>query len=159
MLRSESGKIAADEDGLPVLQLGGGRQTRRAPERRAHPESRGGSRRRRRPDQGAAPCSTPRTWPSRPSPATTPCRSWAKPLVRLVFTGSEVVAAGIPQPGEVRDTFGPQLAGVVEMLGGICAGEAKIGDSYAEWLAALEDTEPAGAPEEADAGAPRAVRR
>jgi len=29
------------------------------------------------------------------------------------------------------------------MLGGICAGETKIGDSYAEWLAALEDTDPA----------------
>ena len=68
-----------------------------------------------------------------------------KALVRLVFTGSEVVTAGIPQPGEVRDTFGPQLAGVVEMLGGICAGETKIGDSYAEWLAALEDTDPAEA--------------
>ena len=81
-------------------------------------------------------------------------------MVRLVFTGSEVVTAGIPRPGEVRDTFGPQLAGVVEMLGGICAGETKIGDSYAEWLTALEDTDPEGATaERPGAAAPRAVRR
>jgi molybdopterin molybdotransferase len=66
-----------------------------------------------------------------------------KAVVRLVLTGSEVVPAGIPQPGEVRDTFGPQLADVVEMLGGICNGEVKIGDSYDEWLSALEDEEPA----------------
>ena len=54
----------------------------------------------------------------------------------------------------MRDTFGPQLAGVVEMLGGICAGETKIGDSYAEWLTALEDTDPAGAFGESAVGQP-----
>ncbi len=43
-----------------------------------------------------------------------------KPVVRLVLTGSEVVPAGLPHPGQVRDTFGPQLAAVVGMLGGIC---------------------------------------
>jgi molybdopterin molybdotransferase len=46
----------------------------------------------------------------------------------------------------VRDTFGPQLASVVGMLGGIPSGQEKIGDSYEEWLAALEDVaEPGGA--------------
>jgi molybdopterin molybdotransferase len=65
-----------------------------------------------------------------------------KAVVRLVFTGSEVVASGMPAPGQVRDTFGPQLAAVVGMLGGLCTEEVKIGDTYAEWLAALEDTEP-----------------
>ena len=58
-----------------------------------------------------------------------------KPVVRLVLTGSEVVTRDAG-PGQVRDTFGPQLAAVVEMLGGICAEEVKIGDTYAEWLAA-----------------------
>ena len=57
----------------------------------------------------------------------------------MLLTGSEVVDHGLPVPGQVRDTFGPQLASVVEMLGGICTGQVRIGDSYGEWLAALED--------------------
>ncbi|UKA67558.1 molybdopterin molybdotransferase MoeA [Arthrobacter sp. FW306-05-C] len=65
-----------------------------------------------------------------------------KPVVRLVLTGSEVVERGTPAPGQVRDTFGPQLPVVVAMLGGIHAGQQRIGDSYAEWLAALEDVLP-----------------
>lgn len=65
-----------------------------------------------------------------------------KPVVRLVLTGSEVVERGTPAPGQVRDTFGPQLPAVVAMLGGINAGQQRIGDSYAEWLAALEDVLP-----------------
>ena len=44
-------------------------------------------------------------------------------MVKLLLTGSEVVDHGLPAPGKVRDTFGPQLAAVVEMLGGICAGQ------------------------------------
>jgi molybdopterin molybdotransferase len=62
-----------------------------------------------------------------------------KPVVRILLTGSEVVTSGLPAPGKVRDTFGPQLGAVVEMMGGISAGQDKIGDSYDEWLAALED--------------------
>jgi molybdopterin molybdotransferase len=62
-----------------------------------------------------------------------------KPVVKLVLTGSEVVDHGLPVPGQVRDTFGPQLASVVDMLGGLCAEQVRIGDSYGEWLEALED--------------------
>ncbi|TWD48455.1 molybdopterin molybdotransferase [Arthrobacter sp. AG367] len=65
-----------------------------------------------------------------------------KPVVRLVLTGSEVVEHGTPAPGQVRDTFGPQLPDVVAMLGGIPGGQQRIGDSYDEWLAALEDVLP-----------------
>jgi molybdopterin molybdotransferase len=65
-----------------------------------------------------------------------------KPVVRLVLTGSEVVDEGTPDPGQVRDTFGPQLQGVVAMLGGLPGGQQRIGDSYEEWLAALEDVVP-----------------
>jgi len=65
-----------------------------------------------------------------------------KPVVRLVLTGSEVVERGTPAPGQVRDTFGPQLPAVVAMLGGLHGGQQRIGDSYAEWLAALEDVLP-----------------
>lgn len=147
VLRSESGTIAADEDGLPVLQLGGG----------AKPgEPRNGEHIRKAAEEAAAGDVLIKGGTVL-NPAHLALAALAghdtlpvlgKAVVRLVFTGSEVVTAGIPRPGEVRDTFGPQLAGVVEMLGGICAGETKIGDSYAEWLTALEDTDP-----EAEAGA------
>src|SRR4029453_2446736 len=69
-------------------------------------------------------------------------RVQGKPVVKILLRGSEVVTAGLPAPGKVRDTFGPQLGAVVEMLGGISAGQEKIGDDYDEWLAALEDTGP-----------------
>lgn len=60
-----------------------------------------------------------------------------RPAVGVVLTGSEVVTSGVPEPGQVRDTFGPQLGTVISLLGGTPAGSARIGDSYAEWLAAL----------------------
>jgi molybdopterin molybdotransferase len=40
------------------------------------------------------------------------------PRVSLLLTGDEVIEAGLPQPGQVRDTFGPQLPSFVTMLGG-----------------------------------------
>ena len=60
-----------------------------------------------------------------------------KPVVAIVLTGSEVVTRGVPAPGQVRDTFGPQLGTVISLLGGTPAGSLRIGDSYPEWLAAL----------------------
>lgn len=62
-----------------------------------------------------------------------------KPVIAIVLTGSEVVASGVPAPGEVRDTFGPQLGTVISLLGGIPGSPLRIGDSYDEWLAALAD--------------------
>ncbi|MET1022151.1 MAG: molybdopterin molybdotransferase MoeA [Arthrobacter sp.] len=153
VLRSESGQMTADEDGLPVLRLSGG----------AKPgEPRNGEHVRKAAEEAAAGEVLIKRG-TLLNPAHLALAAVAghdtlpvlgKALVRLVFTGSEVVTAGIPQPGEVRDTFGPQLTGVVEMLGGICAGETRIGDTYPEWLAALEDT---AAPETAEEGA--AARR
>jgi molybdopterin molybdotransferase len=61
----------------------------------------------------------------------------AKPVVAIVLTGSEVVTQGVPVPGQVRDTFGPQLGTVISLLGGTPAGSLRIGDSYPDWLAAL----------------------
>lgn len=52
----------------------------------------------------------------------------ARARVRLIFTGNEVVTEGVPAPGHVRDTFGPQLPAVVRMLGGTVSGEARLGD-------------------------------
>ncbi|MGX9901081.1 molybdopterin-binding protein [Arthrobacter sp. SA17] len=64
-----------------------------------------------------------------------------KPLVGIVLTGSEVVASGVPEPGHVRDAFGPQLGSVISLLGGTPAGSLRVGDSYDEWLTVLGGSE------------------
>ncbi len=70
-----------------------------------------------------------------------------KPRVAVVLTGSEVVTSGEPAPGQVRDAFGPQLDTVISQLGGEPVGQQRIGDSYQEWLAALDSTPDAGRPD------------
>lgn len=141
VLRSESGTVALDGDGVPVLRTGG----------MASPgEPRNGQHIRKAAEEAAAGDLLIKAG-TLLNPAHLALAALAghdalpvlgKAFVRLVFTGSEVESAGLPEPGHVRDTFGPQLAAVVGMLGGICTDEVKIGDSYAEWLAALEDAEP-----------------
>ena len=143
VLRSESGIIDADDDGLPVLKLGG----------TAKPgDPRNGDHIRKAGEEAAAgdvlikggTVLNPAHLALAALAGSDALPVLGKAVVRLVFTGSEVVTSGIPAPGQVRDTFGPQLAAVVGMLGGICTEEVKVGDTYAEWLAALEDTDPAG---------------
>ena len=141
VLRSESGVIGTDEDGLPVLKLGGS----------AKPgDPRNGDHIRKAGEEAAAgdvlikrgTVLNPAHLALAALAGNDTLPVLGKALVRLVLTGSEVVTSGLPAPGQVRDTFGPQLAAVVGMLGGICTEEVKIGDTYAEWLAALEDGEP-----------------
>ena len=141
VLRSESGVIAADEEGLPVLTLGG----------TARPgEPRNGQHIRKAGEEALTGELLVRSGTVL-NPAHLALAALAghdslhvlgKPLVKLLLTGAEVVAKGLPAPGQVRDTFGPQLGSVVAMLGGICAAQVKIGDDYADWLAALEDSVP-----------------
>ena len=40
-----------------------------------------------------------------------------KKAVALVTTGTEVVSSGIPAPGQVRDSFGPQLPALLTAMG------------------------------------------
>ncbi|MCT9624870.1 molybdopterin molybdotransferase MoeA [Pseudarthrobacter equi] len=61
-----------------------------------------------------------------------------QPVVSVVLTGSEVVTSGVPAPGNVRDTFGPQLGTVISQLGGVPGAFTRIGDSFDAWLEALE---------------------
>ncbi len=141
VLRSESGVITTDDDGLPVLALGG----------TAKPgEPRNGQHIRRAAEEAAEGDVLLKSGTVL-NPAHIALVALAgldhvevmgKPLVRFLLTGSEVVAQGIPRPGQVRDTFGPQLGAVVELLGGIAGEQLRVGDSYGEWLAALQDTEP-----------------
>jgi molybdopterin molybdotransferase len=144
VLRSESGMITTDDEGLPILALGGA----------ARPgEPKNGQHIRKAGEEAAAgdvlvksgAVLNPAHLALAALAGHDSLRVQGKPVVRILLTGSEVVTAGLPAPGKVRDTFGPQLGAVVEMLGGICAGQKKIGDGYDEWLAALEDDGPESA--------------
>lgn len=65
----------------------------------------------------------------------------AAPRVTTVFTGDEVVTAGIPAPGRVRDSFGATLPAVLGMLGADVRGNTRIGDDRAATVAALRDAD------------------
>ena len=146
VLRSESGVMATDDEGLPVLALGGS----------ARPgEPRNGQHIRKAAEEAEAGEVLVKAGTVL-NPAHVALAALAgydavqvlgKPVVKLLLTGSEVVEHGLPEPGKVRDTFGPQLAGVVEMMGGISTSRVRIGDSYSEWLEALEDEGPAVDPD------------
>ncbi|HST72444.1 molybdopterin molybdotransferase MoeA [Kocuria rosea] len=62
-----------------------------------------------------------------------------RPRVTLLLTGSEVVEDGIPEPGQVRDAFGPQLPTFVEMLGGSVDQVRRVEDTAKAMLAALTE--------------------
>ncbi|TLM84138.1 molybdopterin molybdotransferase MoeA [Pseudarthrobacter sp. NamE5] len=148
VLRSESAVLGEDEEGLPILMTGG---TARPGEPRTGQHV-------RKAGEEALEGDVLVTAGVVLNPAHLALAALAgydelvvqgRPLVRLLLTGSEVVEHGVPLPGQVRDTFGPQLPAVVEMLGGIAGGQQRIGDSYADWLAGLEDVVPEapGAPD------------
>jgi molybdopterin molybdotransferase len=141
VLRSESGALTTDDEGLPVLAVGGG----------ARPGEPRNGQHIRKAGEEALTGETLVQSGTVLNPAHIALAALAghdavevlgKPVVKLLLTGAEVVSEGLPAPGQVRDTFGPQLASVVAMLGGICASQARIGDSYTDWLAGLEDSIP-----------------
>lgn len=59
------------------------------------------------------------------------------PQVALVLTGDEVVESGLPEPGQVRDTFGPQLPAFLSMLGGVVVARHRISDNLNHVVQAL----------------------
>ncbi len=141
VLRSESAVLGTDDDGLPLLMTGG----------TARPGEPGNGQHIRKAGEEAAAGEVLVEAGVTLNPAHLAVAALAghddllvqgRPVVKLLLTGSEVVAHGLPVPGQVRDTFGPQLAAVVEMLGGINGGQERIGDSYAEWLDGLADLPP-----------------
>lgn len=60
-----------------------------------------------------------------------------RPEVALLLTGDEVVTAGIPAPGKVRDTFGPALPAIIARLGGAPARPVRLPDDFATVLEAV----------------------
>jgi molybdopterin molybdotransferase len=61
-----------------------------------------------------------------------------RPRVSLVLTGDEVVEHGIPAPGHVRDTFGPQLPAFVAMLGGEITASHRLPDDLDLLISAIQ---------------------
>lgn len=56
----------------------------------------------------------------------------ARPRVAALVTGDELVTAGVPVPGQVRDAVGPLLPGAVAGLGGELLGVDRCGDAPGE---------------------------
>ena len=61
----------------------------------------------------------------------------ARPRVRFVVLGDEIVGTGVAMPGLVRDAFGPQLPALLESLGLRSTGVHHVGDDLARTTAAL----------------------
>ena len=59
------------------------------------------------------------------------------PRVSLLLTGDEVIESGLPESGQVRDTFGPQLPQLVTMMGGRIDVVRRLSDRYEDVKAAL----------------------
>ncbi|WP_449371911.1 molybdopterin molybdotransferase MoeA [Arthrobacter psychrolactophilus] len=140
VLRSESGVLSTDDDGLPVLALGG----------TARPgEPKNGQHIRPAGQEAAADellikagvVLNPAHIALAALGAMEELSVLGKPAVKIVLTGDEVVASGIPEPGFVRDAFSPQLGAVVDMLGGSVVGLQRAADNLASMLDALADDE------------------
>lgn len=63
------------------------------------------------------------------------------PRVGLILTGNEVVKTGIPAPGHVRDSFGPQLPALLTMLGAVTSSRQQLPDDLDLLMAAISDAD------------------
>ncbi len=138
VLRSESGQISTDSEGLPVLVLGGGARPGE-PKNGQHIRPAG-----QEAEAGELLAKAGTTLnPAHISLAALGGHDelsvLGRPAVKIVLTGDEVVSSGIPDPGFVRDAFSPQLGSVVETLGGAVVALQRAADSLASVLDALAD--------------------
>ncbi|GAA0257001.1 molybdopterin molybdotransferase MoeA [Cryptosporangium japonicum] len=60
-----------------------------------------------------------------------------RPAVRLVVTGDEVVSAGLPLAGQVRDALGPMVVALIEAAGAAPPSVVPVPDDFARLRAAL----------------------
>ncbi|MET4004707.1 molybdopterin molybdotransferase [Arthrobacter sp. UYCu511] len=140
VLRSESGEISTDEDGLPILVRGAGARPGE-PKNGQHIRPAG---------QEAAEAELLIKAGVMLNPAHVSLAAlggldelpvMGRPAVKIVLTGDEVVSAGVPEPGFVRDAFSPQLGAVLSLLGGTVVGLQRAADNLVSMLDALADDE------------------
>lgn len=136
VLRSESGKLATDADGLPQVELS---ETAKPgePRRNQHIRRVGEE----------APAGTVVCEPGvRLNPAHLALAAATgydalsvagQVRMHLIYTGSEVITKGVPGPGQVRDAFGVQLAATAAMCGATVTGEQRLPDSREDLVEAL----------------------
>jgi molybdopterin molybdotransferase len=60
-----------------------------------------------------------------------------RPRVGVVVTGAELLSAGLPSPGRVRDAIGPLLPGLVHSAGGEIAWTVRVTDDKAALVEAI----------------------
>ncbi|MDO5752759.1 molybdopterin molybdotransferase MoeA [Arthrobacter sp.] len=140
VLRSESGELSTDDDGLPVLVRGDAARPGE-PKNGQHIRPTG-----QEAEAGELLIKAGTTLnPAHLSLAALggmdELSVLGRAAVKIVLTGDEVVQAGIPDPGFVRDAFSPQLGAVVTMLGGAVVGLQRAADNLASMLDALVDDE------------------
>ena len=63
-----------------------------------------------------------------------------RPRVGLLLTGDEVEVRGLPGPGRVRDSFGPQLPAVLRMLGAEVDTPRRVRDDFDATVAAIRES-------------------
>lgn len=138
VLRSESGEIKNDDDGLPVLLLGGGARPGE-PKNGQHIRPAGEEAAEGEELIKAGTVLNPAHIALAALGGNDFLSVLGEPTVQLVLTGDEVISAGIPLAGEVRDAFSPQLGRVVELLGGKVVEKVRAEDSLESMLQALEE--------------------
>ncbi|MFG1920931.1 molybdopterin molybdotransferase MoeA [Cryptosporangium sp. NPDC048952] len=65
-----------------------------------------------------------------------------RPVVRLVVTGDEVVQAGLPSAGQVRDALGPMVVALIEAAGASTPELMPVPDDFSRLLAAVTQEGP-----------------
>lgn len=65
-----------------------------------------------------------------------------RPRVAALVTGAELLRAGRPGDGRVRDAIGPQLPGLLSWAGGLPVGLAHLGDEWGELAEGLDAAGP-----------------
>jgi molybdopterin molybdotransferase len=60
------------------------------------------------------------------------------PRITVLTLGDEILAHGVPEPGRVRDVFGPSVPGILESLGGVASAIHAVRDDLDETMGTLD---------------------